>query len=323
MSSPAPATPRVSPGTRRWRAGVTAAAATGAICFALAARVLFVQYPSAEWHLAVVRTLTGLAVVVPILLIFYVTARTTVARAADATRQLREVNRGYRSTVETLAAAIDAEDQGRSHHIGRLQRCALQIARALGIEGESDLKAIEAAVLLHDMGKLSVPGFILNKPGELTPAEFERIKQHVTVAAQILSHVDFPYPVASVVRHHHERWDGTGYPDGLKGDAIPIGARIMAVVDCYDALTSHRPYRPAVSGVQALQMIVERSGSAYDPRVVDAFVSVIETMAATEPALAATCHAPVPWLTLEARPEGPAVVNVRPASRRDNGGSSQ
>ena len=131
-------------------------------------------------------------------------------------------------------------------------------------------------MLLHDMGKLSVPGFILNKPGELTPAEFERIKQHVTVAAQILSHVDFPYPVASVVRHHHERWDGTGYPDGLKGDAIPIGARIMAVVDCYDALTSHRPYRPAVSGVQALQMIVERSGSAYDPRVVDAFVSVIE-----------------------------------------------
>jgi HD-GYP domain-containing protein (c-di-GMP phosphodiesterase class II) len=176
----------VSPGTRRWRAGVTAATAAGAICLAVAARVLFVQYPSAEWELTVIRTLTGLAVVVPILLIFYVTARTTVARATDATRQLKEVNRGYLSTVETLAAAIDAKDQGRSHHTGRLQRCALQLARTLGIEGESDLKAIEAAVLLHDMGKLSVPDVILNKPGELTPAEFERIKQHVTVAAQIL-----------------------------------------------------------------------------------------------------------------------------------------
>ncbi len=323
MPSPAPATLRVGPGTRRWRAGVTAAAVAGAICLAVVARVLFEQYPSAEWQMAVVRTLTGLAVVVPILLIFYVTARTTVARAADATRHLKEVNRGYRSTVETLAAAIDAKDQGRSLRIGRLQRCALQLARALGIEGESDLKAIEAAVLLHDMGKLSVPGFILNKPGELTPAEFERIKQHVTVAAQILAHVDFPYPVASVVRHHHERWDGTGYPDGLKGDAIPIGARIVAVVDSYDALTSHRPYRPAVSGDQALQMIVERRGSVYDPTVVDAFVSVMGDLAATEPALAATSSAPVPWLTLEARVEDRALVTVRPASRPGTGGSSQ
>ena len=127
------------------------------------------------------------------------------------------------------------------------------------------LRAIEAAALLHDVGKLAIPEHILNKPGRLTPAEFERMKSHARIGAEILSEVDFPYPVVPIVRHHHENWDGTGYPDGLKGDAIPVGARILAVVDCFDALTSHRPYRRALSVGEAVAIIDARRGTMYDP----------------------------------------------------------
>jgi len=301
-----------------------AAIITGcAICFGLGARSLFVQYPSTEWHLAVVRTLSGLGVVVPILLISYLVLRSSVARAEDTSRHLKEVNRVYLSTVETLAAAIDAKDQVRSHHIRRLQNYALSLARVVGVEDEPDLKAIEAAVLLHDMGKLSVPACILNKPGKLTPAEFERVKQHVTVAAQILSQIDFPYPVVPVVRHHHENWDGTGYPDGLKGEAIPMGARVMAVVDCYDALTSDRPYRPALASMEALRIIRGRRGSVYDPRVVDAFVGVISQFEAAERVGGAPSGAPAPSPAAVAGEEGQALGPALSATRMDPGGCWQ
>ena len=247
---------------------------------ALLGLLLALQVPSAGLRnasqLTDAHVLSGLGVVVPLLLISYLTFRTSIARVEDANRHLKEMNRLYVSTVETLATAIDAKDQVTSHHIRRVQNYALGLARALGIEDDSELKAIEAAALLHDMGKLSVPEFILNKPGKLTPAEFERIKQHATVGAHILSQIDFPYPVVPIVRHHHECWDGTGYPDGIKGEAIPLGARIMAVVDCYDALTSHRPYRSALSRAEALEIIAAKRGSAYDPRVVDAFLGVVD-----------------------------------------------
>ena len=295
MSSSAPATVRTETLTRHRRAGVAVIIAAAAVGVGLASRTLFVQYPSAEWHLAVVRTLAGLGIVVPILLISYLALRGSVARAEDTSRHLKAVNQVYLSAVETLATAIDANDQVRSHHIRRVQNYALSLARALGIEEETELKAIEAAVLLHDMGKLSVPTLILNKPGKLTPAEFDRVKQHVTVASEILAQVDFPYPVLPVVRHHHEHWDGSGYPDGLKGDAIPLGARVMAVVDCFDALTSHRPYRPALSEDQALTILTERRGSVYDPRVVDAFAGVIQQFGPAEPV--ADLPVPLSWLT--------------------------
>ena len=131
--------------------------------------------------------------------------------------------------------------------------------------------AIEAAALLHDVGKLAVPERILNKPGGLTPAEFERMKLHAGVGAEILSEVNFPFPVVPIVRHHHENWDGTGYPDRLHGADIPLGARILAVVDCFDALTSDRPYRRAMSAKQALALIETRRGTMSDPAIVDAF----------------------------------------------------
>ena len=129
-------------------------------------------------------------------------------------------------------------------HVRRVQDRAVQLARAIGVDDEGELQAIKAASLLHDVGKLAIPEHILNKPGRLTPAEFEIMKRHAPIGADILSVIGFPYPVAPIVRHHHENWDGSGYPDGLAGEAIPIGARIIAVVDCFDALTSDRPYRP-------------------------------------------------------------------------------
>jgi len=124
------------------------------------------------------------------------------------------------------------------------------------------------------MGKLAVPEYILNKPGRLTEAEFEKMKLHASVGADILSAIDFPYPVVPIVRHHHENWDGTGYPSGIKGTDIPIGARILSVVDCFDALTSDRPYRPKLSDAEAIAVLVERRGSMYDPLIVDTFTKI-------------------------------------------------
>ena len=157
--------------------------------------------------------------------------------------------------------AIDAKDDVTHSHVRRVQAHAMALARAINVVDEPTLKAIEAAALLHDTGKLAVPEHILNKPGKLTAAEFEKMKLHVDIGADILSLVGFPYPVEPIVRCHHENWDGSGYPRGVAGEAIPIGARILSVVDCYDALTSDRPYRRAMSDEAALAILRERSGT--------------------------------------------------------------
>ena len=150
------------------------------------------------------------------------------------------------------------------------------------IKDQGQIRAIEAAALLHDMGKLAVPEYILNKPGKLTPAEFEKIKLHANVGADMLGAIDFPYPVVPIIRHHHECWDGTGYPDGLKGNEIPVGARILSVADCFDALTSDRPYRPKLSDAEALRILRERSGTMYDPAVVETFSKIYKTLVPAE-----------------------------------------
>src|SRR5687767_1193670 len=168
--------------------------------------------------------------------------------------------------------AIDAKDQITHGHIRRVQQYAVGLASWIGLTDPAQIRAIEAASLLHDMGKLAVPEYILNKPGKLTPAEFEKMKLHASVGADILSAIEFPYPVVPIVRHHHENWNGTGYPDGIKGSDIPIGARILSVVDCFDALTSDRPYRPRLSDAEAIHILVERRGSMYDPLIVDTFI---------------------------------------------------
>ena len=227
---------------------------------------------------------SAVALVLPLLFVSYLTMRFSFGRLEDAQRHVEKVNGLYLSTIETLATAIDAKDEVTHGHIRRVQAAAVRLARELGVADEPTLKAIEAAGLLHDTGKIAVPEHILNKPGKLTPAEFEKMKLHAPIGAAILSSIDFPYPVVPIVRHHHENWDGTGYPDGLKGEAIPIGARILSVVDCFDALTSDRPYRPRMTDEQALSILLERRGTMYDPGVIDAFVRVhAEIMPAEAP----------------------------------------
>ena len=246
---------------------------------------LSVNYFSGAYVAALIVTYTkqldfsALAIIVPLLVVSYVTFRTAIGRAEDSYQHLAELNRLYLSTIETLAMAIDAKDQITHGHIRRVQSYAVGLAKSIGISDDKLLKAIEAAALLHDMGKLAVPEHILNKPGKLTPAEFEKMKLHASVGADILSAIDFPYPVVPIVRHHHENWNGSGYPDGIKGTDIPIGARILSVVDCFDALTSDRPYRPRLSDPDALAILIERRGSMYDPLVVDTFVRVYRDIA--------------------------------------------
>jgi putative nucleotidyltransferase with HDIG domain len=225
----------------------------------------------------------AVGIIIPVLIISYLSYKTSIGRLADTTRHLSELNLLYLSTIETLAMWIDAKDQITHGHIRRVQVQAVALARELGVRDEKLIKAIEAAALLHDMGKLAVPEHILNKPGKLTPGEFEKMKLHASVGAQILSAIDFPYPVVPIVRHHHENWDGSGYPDCLGGTDIPIGARILAVVDCFDALTSDRPYRPRLQDREALRILALRRGSMYDPLVVDAFFRVQASMETQPP----------------------------------------
>ncbi len=222
-----------------------------------------------------------LSIIVPLLLILYFTFKIPMARVEDTNRHLTKVNSLYLSTIETLALAIDAKDQVTHGHIRRVQTVAVELAQSIGITQVEQLKAIEASALLHDMGKLAVPEHILNKPGRLTEAEFEKMKLHASIGADILSSIEFPYPVVPIVRHHHENWNGTGYPAGLSGVDIPIGARILSVVDCFDALTSDRPYRPRLSVDDATKILVERRGNMYDPLVVDAFLRLKPMLAST------------------------------------------
>jgi putative nucleotidyltransferase with HDIG domain len=224
--------------------------------------------------------LFALSVFVPLLVVSYLTFRSSLARVEDATRHVEEIKHLYLSTIETLATAIDAKDQVTHGHIRRVQQLALALARELGVKDLDQLQALEAAALLHDTGKLAIPEHILNKPSKLTRGEFEKMKEHAGVGADILSSINFPYPVVPIVRHHHENWDGTGYPDGLKRTDIPVGARILAVVDCFDALTSDRPYRPRMTDKDAIAILVQRRAAMYDPLIVDTFVAQLPKLAA-------------------------------------------
>ena len=179
-----------------------------------------------------------------------------------------EVSALHLRTIEALALAIEAKDNTTHDHLRRVQIYALEIGKELGLD-HSALKALQAAALLHDIGKLAVPEHIISKPGKLTPDEFDKMKIHPVVGAEILERVQFPYPAAPIVRSHHERWNGTGYPDGLQREEIPIGARILSAVDCLDALATDRPYRRAIPLEQAIEVVASESGESYDPAVVE------------------------------------------------------
>src|SRR5580704_14863966 len=183
-------------------------------------------------------------------------------------RHVEEIASLNMRTIEALALAIEAKDHTTHTHLQRVRTYAVEVAKELNL-GPDQIEALRAAALLHDIGKLAVPEQIINKPGRLTPEEFEKMKVHPLVGAEILERVAFPYPVAPIVRSHHERWDGSGYPEGLSREDIPIGARILAVVDCLDALASHRQYRPALPLIEAMEKVKEKSGSWFDPHVVE------------------------------------------------------
>jgi putative nucleotidyltransferase with HDIG domain len=277
--------------------------------------------------------LSVIALILPLLLISYLTMRSSFGRLEDSKRHVDKLNRMYLSTVETLATAIDAKDEVTHGHIRRVQAAAVGLAKEIGLTDETMLKAIEAAALLHDTGKIAVPEHILNKPGKLTAAEFEKMKLHAPIGAEILSSIDFPYPVVPIVRHHHENWDGTGYPDGLRGTDIPIGARILSVVDCFDALTSDRPYRSRMTNEAAIAILRERRGTMYDREIVDAFVAahdrlmpcetplhpaarVIDGAGAREQSRPAADASPAPPMETGVSPE---VLGVRSLARAVSG----
>jgi putative nucleotidyltransferase with HDIG domain len=171
-----------------------------------------------------------------------------------------------------------ARDGFAHEHARRVQRYAVALAREANILDHRMLEAIDAAALLHDIGKLGIPDRLLHKPGPLTAAEYDQVKQHAVIGADILSAVPFAGPLALIVRHHHENWDGTGYPDRLRGDAIPVGSRVLAIVDCYDALTSDRPYCRSHSHDRAIAMIVERRGTRYEPDIADAVFRIVDEL---------------------------------------------
>jgi diguanylate cyclase (GGDEF)-like protein/putative nucleotidyltransferase with HDIG domain len=219
-----------------------------------------------------------LAVAVPALLT-YRSYHVYFERLADEQRQVREVSDLHLATVEALAAAIDAKDNAFTQHVRRVERLAGRLAQQLGMS-EGEIRGVKTAALLHDIGKLAVPEYILSKPGPLTAEEFARVQAHPRVGAEIISNVPFPYPVVPLVRSHHERWDGSGYPDGLAGEDIPLGARIISVVDYYDALTCDRPYRRAVPEAVAIATLQDEAGRALDPRVVAAFIQLMPALIA-------------------------------------------
>ncbi len=200
--------------------------------------------------------------------------RVYMGRVRDEQQHVEDISNLHLATVEALALAIDAKDQRSHTHIRRMQVFAATVGKALGMNGE-EIDGLRTAALLHDIGKLAVPEHILSKPGPLTPDEVKKVRIHPVVGAEIIAQVPFPYPVAPLILCHHERWDGRGYPSGLKGDEIPLGARIIAVIDFYDALISDRPYHPAMSAEAAARLVQQEAGRAFDPKVVNNFMEML------------------------------------------------
>jgi putative nucleotidyltransferase with HDIG domain len=196
--------------------------------------------------------------------------RETFKSERERTQQL---TRSYMATVRALSNAVEARDAYTGGHAERVARYAIEIGRELGLP-RPDAPEIEFGFLLHDIGKLAVPDSILFKPGPLTAEERALMTRHTIVGAEIMRDIEFLAEASKVVRSHHERWDGSGYPDGLAGEEIPLTARVFAVADVFDALTTDRPYRAALSFEQAHEMIVAESGRHFDPEVADAFQRV-------------------------------------------------
>lgn len=248
---------------------------------------MFKHYPKV---FAVLCVLSGLAfgsshvfVGLLTLVLVYILYRFNERRVAEVMsaesekrRRLEEMNELQMNTIEALAIAIDAKDQTTHGHVRRTRIYALGLGKLLGVSPD-EMNALRAGALLHDVGKLAVPEYILNKPGKLTAAEFEKMKIHTVVGGDIIKRVGFPYPVEEIVRYHHEKWDGAGYPKGLRGEQIPLVARIISVVDFYDATRCDRPFRAGMQRDDSLALLREMAGSSFDPRVVEVFQEHVDS----------------------------------------------
>src|SRR6059058_4610101 len=206
--------------------------------------------------------------IVPVIYLIYRSYRLYLGKLEDEKRHVEEMANLHLRTIEALALAIEAKDHTTHEHLQRVRVYAIEVAKELKIS-PPEMEALHAAALLHDIGKLAIPEHIISKPGRLTPEEFEKMKIHPVVGAEILERVRFPYPVVPIVRAHHEKWDGSGYPFGLKGTDIPIGARILSAVDFLDAMASDRQYRRALPMHEVLQRLAAESGKSFDPKVVE------------------------------------------------------
>jgi diguanylate cyclase (GGDEF)-like protein/putative nucleotidyltransferase with HDIG domain len=240
--------------------------------------------------------------------------RLYVRRIHDERRHAQRMAELNLAVIEALARAIDAKDQTTPNHIRRVQAYSAGLARVLGMSPD-EVEGITTAALLHDIGKLAIPEHILAKPGPLTPEEFQKVRVHPQVGAEILRSVPFPQPVASIVLSHHERWDGRGYPAGLREDEIPLGARVIGIVGYFDALTSDRPYHKAISQEAAAALLQQEAGKALDPRLVEAFVNALPMLNTTiEPVEAVSSPALHPTENGDALrvPGGPSSGEPRP-----------
>jgi len=215
--------------------------------------------------------------IIPMVYTCYRAYTAQIDRLKERQQHLEETQALHLRTIEGLAMAIEAKDQNTHDHLFRVRTYVEEVAHVMQLK-DDEIKALHTAAFLHDIGKLAVPEHIINKPGKLTPEEFEKMKIHPVVGAAILERVRFPYPVVPIVRSHHEWWNGAGYPDGLKGEDIPIGARVLTVVDCFDALISDRPYRKAMSTEDAMAILKSMSGTQFDPAVVTVLESLHEKL---------------------------------------------
>lgn len=211
-------------------------------------------------------------------------AREEHSRRCEAERLQDELHSSYRQTVSALAAALDARDESTQEHVDRVTERAVRVAQELALS-EAEQREVEYGALFHDVGKIAIPDSILKSSGPLSPEERKLIELHTVYGEEIVARVDFLRPVSRIVRHSHEHWDGSGYPDRLSGDDIPIGSRIVLACDAYDAMTAGRRYRPALTHAVAAANLRKDSGTQFDPRVAGALLRVLEREHVADPML--------------------------------------
>jgi diguanylate cyclase (GGDEF)-like protein/putative nucleotidyltransferase with HDIG domain len=214
----------------------------------------------------------------PVVLIVWGWAKLNQTRLIEAEKHLKEQEELYLRTVESLAILVEVKDLIAYGHIKRVRVYATELARLCGITDSKELEAIRTGALLHDIGKLAIDDYILNKPGRLSKQEFEKIKMHVQAGDEILQQIRYPFPAADYVRCHHERWDGLGYPNGLKGEQIPVGGRILAIADAFDAIRYSRPYKLPININEAVEILRSQGGTVFDPNMVQLFIDNIDEL---------------------------------------------